>query len=292
MSTATLSKAQIVENAEFLFTATDLEAIVRIMMQETGISLSGAKGNLIYSRLAKHLRRLGLRSFDQYCKLVESPEGQHERHEMITALTTNVTRFFREPHHFDHLREQVLPGLIARAKAGERIRLWSSACSSGQEPYSIALTLLQIMPDAQRYDIRILATDIDTNVIATGAAGIYEEPLLEPVPAALRKTWFTPAGDRQMKANDALRSLISFKKLNLIGSWPMKCKFQVIFCRNVVIYFELPTQEHIWSHMMPLLDDNGALYIGHSERITGAAENILRSDGITIYRKMGKGGVA
>jgi chemotaxis protein methyltransferase CheR len=284
--------AQIVENAEFAFTAADLDAIVRIMMAETGISLSGAKGNLIYSRLAKHLRRLGLRSFAQYCQLVASPEGEGERHEMITALTTNVTRFFREPHHFDHLRDNVLPGLIARAKAGERIRLWSSACSSGQEPYSMALTLLGLMPDAPRHDIRILATDIDTNVLATGAAGIYEESLLEPVPAAQRKAWFTPAGAGQMQANETLRSLVSFKKLNLIGNWPMKAKFQVIFCRNVVIYFELPTQEHIWSHMLPLLDDNGALYIGHSERISGSAEKLLRSDGITIYRKTGKGGAA
>jgi chemotaxis protein methyltransferase CheR len=289
----TINKAaQIVENAEFAFTAADLDAIVRIMMAETGISLSGAKGNLIYSRLAKHLRRLGLRSFAQYCQLVASPEGETERHEMITALTTNVTRFFREPHHFDHLRDNVLPGLIARAKAGERIRLWSSACSSGQEPYSMALTLLQAMPDAPRHDIRILATDIDTNVLATGTAGIYEESLLEPVPAAQRKVWFSPAGAGQMQANETLRSLISFKKLNLIGNWPMKAKFQVIFCRNVVIYFELPTQEQIWSHMLPLLDDNGALYIGHSERISGQAEKLLRSDGITIYRKTGKGGAA
>jgi chemotaxis protein methyltransferase CheR len=287
---APVKPVQIVENAEFLFTSADLGKIVRIMMVETGISLSGAKGNLIYSRLAKHLRRLGLHSFEQYCRLVESPEGADERQEMIAALTTNVTRFFREPHHFEHLRERILPGLIQRAKAGERIRLWSAACSSGQEPYSMALTLLQIMPDAPRYDIRILATDIDSNVLATGAAGCYEESLLEPVPAALRKTWFTPAGNGQMQANHVLRSLVSFKKLNLIGNWPMRHKFQVMFCRNVVIYFELPTQEQIWSHMMPLLDDNGTLYIGHSERISGPAENFLRTDGITIYRKSGKGG--
>lgn len=291
-ATGTVGKsAQIVENAEFAFTAADLNAIVRIMMTETGISLSGAKGNLIYSRLAKHLRRLGFRSFEQYCRLVESPNGEAERHEMITALTTNVTRFFREPHHFDHLRENLLPGLITRAKSGEKIRLWSSACSSGQEPYSMALTLLQLMPDAPRYDIRILATDIDSNVLATGAAGRYEESLLEPVPPALRKAWFSPAGNGQMQANETLRSLVSFKKLNLIGNWPMRAKFQAIFCRNVVIYFELATQEQIWSHMMPLLDENGALYIGHSERITGAAESVLRNDGITIYRKTGKGGV-
>lgn len=279
-----LSK-QIVENAEFAFTAADLDAIVNIMMQETGISLSGAKGNLIYSRLAKHLRRLSLRSFRQYCALVESKEGAAERQEMIAALTTNVTRFFREPHHFEHLREHVLPGLMARAKAGERIRLWSSACSSGQEPYSMALTLLTAMPDAPRFDIRILATDIDTNVLATGAAGIYDESLLEPVSAALRKAWFNPVGQGQMQANETLRSLVSFKKLNLIGNWPMRGKFQVIFCRNVVIYFELPTQEQIWARMLPLLEEQGALYIGHSERISGSAEHVLRSDGITIYRK-------
>jgi chemotaxis protein methyltransferase CheR len=279
---------QIVENAEFAFTAADLDAIVRIMMQETGISLSGAKGNLIYSRLAKNLRRLSLRSFAQYCALVESKEGAAERQTMIAALTTNVTRFFREPHHFEHLRTQLLPGLIARAKAGERIRLWSSACSSGQEPYSMALTLLGLMPDAPRFDIRILATDIDTNVLATGAAGIYEDSLLEPVPAPLRKTWFTAAGPGQMQANDALRSLVSFKKLNLIGNWPMRGTFQVIFCRNVVIYFELATQEQIWAKMMPLLEDQGALYIGHSERISGSAEAVLRNDGITIYRKTGQ----
>jgi chemotaxis protein methyltransferase CheR len=290
-STAIYEKsAQIVENAEFAFTATDLDAIVRIMMTETGISLNGAKGNLIYSRLAKHLRRLGLRSFEQYCRLVENSDGANERQEMIAALTTNVTRFFREPHHFEHMREHILPSLVTRAKAGERIRLWSSACSSGQEPYSMAITLLAAMPDAPRYDIRILATDIDTNVLATGAAGTYEEPALEPVPAALRKNWFKQLGNGQMQVNETLRSLVSFKKLNLIGNWPMRCKFQIIFCRNVVIYFEAATQEAIWSHMMPLLEDNGALYIGHSERIGGAAERALRNDGITIYRKTGHGG--
>src|SRR6516165_7037932 len=128
---------QIVENAEFAFTAKDLGAIVNIMMVETGISLNGAKANLIYSRLAKHVRRLGLRSFEQYCALVQSPEGVRERHEMITALTTNVTRFFREPHHFEHMREKMLPGLITRAKAGERIRMWTSAASTGQAAYSM-----------------------------------------------------------------------------------------------------------------------------------------------------------
>ncbi len=282
---------QIVENAEFAFTARDLDAIVHIMMTETGISLNDAKANLIYSRLAKHVRRLGLRGFEQYCALVQSPQGEQERHEMIAALTTNVTRFFREPHHFEHMREKLLPGLIARAKAGERIRLWSSAASTGQEAYSMALTLLAVMPDASRYDIRILATDIDTHVLKTAADGCYEEAQLDPVPVALRKAWFNPAGKGMVQVNDTLRGLVSFKRLNLIGEWPMRGKFQLIFCRNVVIYFESITQEKIWARMMPLLDDGGALYIGHSERITGFAERLLRNDGITIYRKTGRGEV-
>jgi chemotaxis protein methyltransferase CheR len=284
------ASAPIVENAEFAFTAKDLDAIVNIMMAETGISLNNAKANLIYSRLAKHVRRLGLRSFEQYCALVQSPDGEHERHEMITALTTNVTRFFREPHHFEHMREKMLPGLIARAKAGERIRMWSSAASTGQEAYSMALSLLAVLPDAPRYDIRILATDIDTHVLKTAAAGCYDEALLDPVPANLRNSWFSPAGKGQLQANDALRGLISFKRLNLIGQWPMRAKFQIVFCRNVVIYFEMTTQEAIWTNMMPLLEEGGTLYIGHSERITGPAEQCLRNDGITIYRKTGRGG--
>jgi len=281
---------QIVENAEFAFTAKDLGAIVNIMMVETGISLNGAKANLIYSRLAKHVRRLGLRSFEQYCALVQSPEGERERHEMITALTTNVTRFFREPHHFEHMREKMLPGLITRAKAGERIRMWTSAASTGQEAYSMALTLLAAMPDAPRYDIRILATDIDTHVLKTAAAGCYEESQLDPMPSNLRSSWFNQVEKGQVRANDTLRSLISFKHLNLIGQWPMRSKFQIIFCRNVVIYFEMATQERIWANMMPLLEEGGTLYIGHSERITGPAEQYLHNDGITIYRKAGRGG--
>jgi chemotaxis protein methyltransferase CheR len=289
MSSAAKPQATLVENAEFAFTAHDLTVVVRIMMQEAGISLTGAKANLVYSRLAKRVRKLGLGSFTEYCALVESREGADERQEMVAALTTNVTRFFREPHHFEHLRLKTLPGLIAQARAGKRVRLWSAACSSGQEPYSMALTLLSEMPDAGRYDIKILATDIDPNVLATGEAGIYEDSLLEPVPVAMRKAWFTPVNGGQMRAKDELRSLISFRKLNLIGSWPMKGKFQAVFCRNVVIYFENDTQEAIWSRFVPLMDDNAVLYIGHSERVSGPAEAYLHSDGITIYRKCGGG---
>ena len=285
------ARANLVENAEFSLTSRDLALIARITLQEAGISLSGAKANLVYSRLAKRVRKLELTSFAEYCALVESDAGKQERGEMIAALTTNVTRFFREPHHFQHLRERVLPGLVTHARAGGRVRLWSAACSSGQEPYSIALTLLSVMPDAPRHDVKILATDIDPNVLATGEAGIYDASALEPVPMSLRKAWFSSLNDGTgcLRANDELRGLVSFRKLNLIGSWPMRGKFHAIFCRNVVIYFDGDTQEAVWSRMTPLLEDNGALYIGHSERVSGPAEALFVNDGITTYRKRRSG---
>ncbi|OYV30869.1 MAG: chemotaxis protein, partial [Acidocella sp. 20-61-6] len=259
-----------VEGGEFTLSASDFSAIAKIMMTETGISLPENKTNLVYSRLAKRLRSLGLKTFSQYCSLVTSPAGRDERQTMIAALTTNVTRFFREPHHFEHLKTQILPRLIETARKRAPVRLWSAACSSGQEPYSIALTLLSLMPDAGKYDIRILATDIDPNVLAEGEVGIYDQAAVEPVPAALRGRWFSALNDgtSRLRINDEVRALVSFRKLNLIGQWPMRGKFQAIFCRNVVIYFENDTQDKIWSRFVPLLDLQGALYIGHSERVS------------------------
>lgn len=280
--------SDLIENIEYPFTANDLSFISEIMKNDTGIVLSEAKASLVYSRLAKRIRKLGLSGFSDYCALIKSREGADERKEMMAALTTNVTSFFREAHHFEHMRSKILPDLIRRAKAGERIRMWSAACSSGQEPYSMALTLLQALPDARNYDIRILATDLDENILAIARAGIYDESLLTPVPVDLRKAWFKPAdgqpGCAQVK--DELRSLISFKPLNLIGHWPMKGRFQVIFCRNVVIYFDNQTQEMLWSRFVPLLAADGALYVGHSERVSGAASSYVRSDGVTTYRKL------
>lgn len=281
----------LIENTEYSFTSKDLAFISDIMRNDTGIILSEAKASLVYSRLAKRIRKLGLPGFSEYCALVKSPEGEAERKEMMAALTTNVTSFFREPHHFEHMKHKILPDLARRAKAGERIRMWSAACSSGPEPYSMALTLLQILPEAYKYDIRILATDIDENILSTARAGIYEESLLSPVPADLRRSWFNQLDDRheRFQVKDELRSLISFKSLNLIGTWPMKGIFQVIFCRNVVIYFDNHTQEELWSRFVPLLEEDGALYVGHSERIAGPAAGYVRNDGVTTYRKLNGG---
>ncbi|OYV25403.1 MAG: chemotaxis protein [Acidocella sp. 20-63-7] len=280
--------ARMLATGEFAMSAADFKTISGIMMAEAGISLPEAKANLVYSRLAKRLRMLGLADFAQYCALVEGPAGGEERQAMIAALTTNVTRFFREPHHFEHLKTQILPALL---QSRSKIRLWSSACSTGQEPYSIALTLLALAPEAASLDIRILATDIDPVVLATAQTGEYDAAALDAVPAALRGRWFSAVKGEagRFRIADAARGLIAFRKLNLIGHWPMHGSFQAIFCRNVVIYFEADTQEQIWTRMLPLLAPGGALYLGHSERVTGPAETALQSDGITIYRPNASG---
>jgi chemotaxis protein methyltransferase CheR len=269
---------------EFPFTTEDFRKIAQILHSYAGIALADGKAALVYSRLAKRLRSLGLRSFREYCALIEGAEGLDERQTMMAALTTNVTRYFREPHHFDHLRDVVLPPLVERARKGGRVRLWSAACSNGQEPYSMAITVLSALPEAANLDVKILATDIDPNMVAEGKAGIYREEAVAPVPLDLRRRWFKKAPvEGSWEVADELRALVSFRELNLIGDWPMKGKFDAIFCRNVVIYFDEPTQERIWSRFAPLLEPRGTLYIGHSERVTGAATSVFETTGLTTY---------
>jgi chemotaxis protein methyltransferase CheR len=280
------------EAGDLLLTREDFSRIAAMLHADAGIHLAESKAALVYSRLAKRLRSLGLESFRDYCTLVDSREGRGERQQMLAALTTNVTKFFREPHHFDHLAKTVLPPLVEAARRGGRVRLWSAACSNGQEPYSIALTLLSLMPDAARYDVKVLATDIDPNMLKEAERGVYSETVLAAVPAALRARWFfriPGKGDRareavELKVADSLRALVSFRELNLVGTWPMKGMFHAIFCRNVAIYFTEATQRELWSRFVPRLEPGGTLYIGHSERLTGCAAAAFETDGITTYR--------
>ncbi|MGO9132976.1 MAG: CheR family methyltransferase [Methylovirgula sp.] len=275
-------------SGEFPMTAADFRQIATMLHADAGIHLPESKATLVYSRLAKRLRALGLKSFRDYCELISDQSGgADERQQMLAALTTNVTRFFREPHHFEHLRKEVLPPLIDVAKRGGRVRIWSAACSNGAEPYSIALTVLSVLPNASSLDVKILATDIDPNMIAEGSAGRYDDGALQPVPSDLRLRYFTASrGDegKSWQANDALRSLITFRELNLIGNWPMRGKFDAIFCRNVVIYFEDATQAKLWTRFVPHLAPGGRLYIGHSERLSGPAAPLFESEAITTYR--------
>jgi chemotaxis protein methyltransferase CheR len=272
-------------DGEFVLTADDFRKISGIIHAHAGIALAETKAALVYSRLARRLRLLGLESFKDYCALVGGKDGLDERQSMLTALTTNVTKFFREPHHFDHLRDKVMPRLAETARRGGRVRLWSAACSSGQEPYSIAITVLAALPEAPNLDVKILATDIDPRILDEAREGAYSDDALQPVPPNLRGTWFkrVSMGPRPWRVCDDLRSLVSFRELNLIGDWPMSGSFDVIFCRNVVIYFDEATQEQVWSRFIPKMQPGATLCIGHSERVTGPAAGQLNSVGLTTY---------
>ncbi len=271
---------------EFAFTAQDYRRIAALIHADAGIDLRESKAELVYSRLAKRVRALNLDSFRDYCDLVEGPDSRGERLEMLSALTTNVTRFFRERPHFDHLERQVLPSLIALARKGEKVRIWSAGCSTGQEPYSVALSLLSLEPQAALLDVKVLATDIDPRVIATGREGVYPDGALEDVPASLRARYFSPdaATPHSYRIADEPKKIVSFRTLNLNGEWPMQGLFHVIFCRNVVIYFDERGQRNLWSRFASKLADGGWLYVGHSERVAGPASACLRSAGLTTYQ--------
>jgi chemotaxis protein methyltransferase CheR len=270
---------------EFPFTSEDFGHIARLLERESGIHLRDSKTALVYSRLAKRLRALRVDSFRNYCRLLDA--SSDERVTMLAALTTNVTRFFREPHHFEHLKRFVLPPLLDAARQGAPVRLWSAGCSSGQEPYSIALAVLSLMPDAASRDIRVLATDIDPTMVAKGRKGLYTPAELRDVPVELKRRWFEAApaeGRGDLCVNGDLRALVVFHELNLNGDWPMRGLFQAIFCRNVVIYFDEGTQAQLWRRVTPLLAPRGWLYIGHSERVSGSAMAAFENVDITTYR--------
>ena len=293
MSTSRQSDDEVLASGEYPLTRRDLGEIAAMIYSDAGIALNDSKASLVYSRLSKHIRNLGLSGFSDSCQLVYSPEGPAERREMLSHLTTNFTRFFRENHHFEHLRDEVLPGLIQRAKSGGRVRIWSAASSDGQEPYSIALTVFQAFPNVLDYDFKILATDIDPKILAIARQGAYDEQALESVSPATRKQWFKEVeigGRRKYQVDERLKRLITYNELNLMAQWPFKGKFDVIFCRNVVIYFDEPTQMRIWTRFADLLPVGGHLYIGHSERVAGDAKNDFDNIGITTYSYVGKNG--
>lgn len=274
-------------SGDYVMTAEDLRRITALLYESSGIVMNQAKATLVYSRLAKRLRKLGLDNFRQYCQLVGSVEGADERKQMLSALTTNLTRFFREPHHFRDLRERVLPALLPGLRQGGRVRVWSAGCSNGAEPYSIAMTLLDAVPSILDYDLRILATDIDFRMVEAGREGVYDAEQVKDAPRQLVSRWMVPMRDESgptFSAGEEMRKLVSFRELNLIGDWPMKGGFDVIFCRNVAIYFDEETQSGIWAHFVQKLVPGGQLYIGHSERIVGPAQALLRNVGVTAYQ--------
>lgn len=265
--------------------AEEFGRLSKLVYSESGIVLSDSKKPLVISRLSKRLRLLEMSNFTQYLALVESTSGQEERGCMISSLTTNVTRFMREEHHFERLRTLVLPPLLDRARQGGRVRIWSAGCSTGEEPYSLAFTILEMCPDAPRLDIKVLATDIDPQVIATGTAGVYSTTAIEPLPASMKSKYLRPSSNRpdHHEVMDIPKSLITFRVLNLLATWPFRGHFDVIFCRNVVIYLDAETKDRLWKRFAQTLPTDGHLFIGHSERISQMATAFFRSDGVTSY---------
>lgn len=281
------TKPQPLPAGEFGFEREDFDFIATTLYEDAGIHLPPSKANLVYSRLTKRLRKLGLESFRDYCALVGSSDGADERTQMIAALTTNVTRFFREPHHFDHLKAKLVGPLAKEIRGGRRLRIWSAGCSSGQEPYSIALSILSLIPEARAYNVRILATDINTHVLETARRGVYTVDEVSSVPPDLRRAWLESAGGGNQRLDEGPRGLITFRPLNLVGGWPMSGPFDAVFCRNVLIYFDEKTQMRILNRMTSLIRPGGYLYLGHSERLVGPAEAVFKIDGTTSYRKLG-----
>ncbi|MGR9114522.1 MAG: CheR family methyltransferase [Gammaproteobacteria bacterium] len=270
---------------EFDYTWDDFNSLRKISNEHSGILVPDDKFDMFYSRLAKRLRVLGLASFKEYCHYIDAHADQ-EFTEFINAITTNLTSFFREQHHFETLRTPVLPEIIKRNHASRALKVWSAGCSTGEEPYSIAITLLENIPSD--WNIKILATDLDTHVLETAEKGVYENNRLGGLSDQRLKRWFqkgtgTQAG--KVKVKRELRQLICFKQLNLMQAWPMKNHFDLIFCRNVLIYFDLNTKKKLASRFAQLLTSGSYLFIGHSESLSQVTTD-FELIGHTIYRKV------
>lgn len=276
------------DKREFEFKQADFDFLTNLVKKTAGITIAPHKKDMVYGRISRRLRALNLRSFQNYCQLVASAEGVDELEFCLNALTTNLTKFFREMHHFEHLGQKAMPEKLGRVKKGEpkKLRVWSTASSSGEEPYSIAMTLVDSIPDLNHWDARILATDIDTNMIQKCRAGLYTKNAVKGLPKdyAKRFTRVQPDQSGMVFIVQDLKSLITFNPLNLHEEWPMKGPFDIIFCRNVAIYFDKPTQKKMFERFYDYLTDEGYLYIGHSENL-GSLTDRFKLVGNTIYKK-------
>jgi chemotaxis protein methyltransferase CheR len=272
-----------------LLSPAEFARIAEIAKREAGLALTVTKNSMISARVARRLRDTRTPDFGSYVALLESRRGADELRMLISALTTNVTHFFREDHHFRYLETAVLPRLVADARGGRPVRLWSAGCATGQEPYSIAMTVLRMFPDAAAHDLRILATDIDETVLGRATRGRYTPAQLDSVPVPDRRRFFVESEGGEMEVAPDLRRLVTFRPLNLVGAWPLQRSFDAIFCRNVVIYFDGETQAALWPRFHRALAPGGVLFIGHSERLDPLTARRFLSAGVTTYRKSSDG---
>ncbi len=270
---------------DFTLSAAEFDRIRELVREHTGISLSDAKRQLVYGRLSRRLRALHLSGFAEYIALIESGEGD-ELEEFTNAVTTNLTSFFREPHHFEYLGRELLPKLVAADKGARRLRIWCCAASTGEEPYSISMVLREAHPLLTGWDAKLLATDLDSNVLSTASTGVYTSERFQTMSPARLKNWFKPVGSdgKTYTAVNELRTLITFKQLNLMHDWPMKGPFDAIFCRNVIIYFDKETQRALFERMALLQRPGDHLFLGHSESLYRVCDK-YDLIGKTIYRR-------
>jgi len=272
------------EDKEFAFTQDDFNYLRDIVKKETGIISDEGKYTMYYSRLSRRVRKLGLPDFAAYRQFL-ADNLVSESIELVNAVTTNLTSFYRESHHFDFLKDTLIPEKIKNND--KTLRLWSAACSTGEEPYSIAMTLIDCIHDIDQWDIEILATDIDSNVVATATRGVYALERIDSLDKKLIKKHMKKGSGNNagfIKMNDNLKKLIHFKQLNLLKTWPIKDKMDLIFCRNVVIYFDKETKIKLVDRFYDQLKSKGYLLMGHSESLHGISER-YDLHGKTVYQK-------
>jgi chemotaxis protein methyltransferase CheR len=264
---------------EFVFTEENFKKICQLIYDHAGISLKPSKQHMVYSRLARRLRATGVNNFKDYLAILEGNNGA-EWEAFVNALTTNLTSFFREPHHFPILAEH-----IARQKGKRNVALWCSAASTGEEPYSMAMTLADAFGNFTP-NVSIIATDVDTNVLATADAGIYPIERVEKLSEAMVKRFFLRGTGRQsgfVRVRPELRAMVTFRQVNLLSdTWPIRGPLDAIFCRNVMIYFDKETQLKILQRFAPLLQPDGLVFAGHSESFYNAM-HLFKSRGKTVY---------
>lgn len=267
---------------EYPFTWEEFEALRRLVVANTGIVVADTKFEMFYSRLARRLRALGLRDFRDYLALLRQGDAA-EIPQLINVITTNLTGFFREPHHFEFLAQTLVPRWAARP--GAPLRIWSAGCASGEEPYSIAMVLLEHLADAPRRDLRILATDLDTQALAQADAAIYPADRMGPLAHPPWRRWVLRGrGERAglIRIRPEVRALVHPRRLNLIGDWPLERRYDAIFCRNVMIYFDAPTKRRLVDRLADRLGDQGHLFLGHAESLIGLSQR-LRPVARTVY---------
>jgi chemotaxis protein methyltransferase CheR len=271
---------------EFQFNDADFQALRLLVKEMTGINLADSKQELVYGRVSRRVRALGLKGFGEYRQLLES-QNATELVEFCNALTTNLTSFFRESHHFDFLHNEFLLPRVADPGGSKRIRIWSTACSSGEEAYSLAMTVCEAIPDRAKWDIKILATDLDSEVLARGQRGIYKADRVKGLGPKRLSRFFRPCRDGGGQAYEVipeLARLITFKQINLMHDLPMSGPLDVIVCRNVVIYFDKPTQRELFSRIAKLQRADDLLLLGHSESLFKVSGDYTLI-GKTIYRR-------